>query len=87
MNKEDLEAMGINSQSKHSKNRNVEENRVASIIKTFAIIGAILGIFASFMIKDLTIMIIMVSVISAIFIYAFGEIIDLLQKVVNNTNK
>lgn len=64
-----------------------KENKVASIIKTLAVIEAILGIFASFMIENLTIMVILVSVISAIFIYAIGEIIDLLQKIANNTNK
>ena len=47
----------------------------------------ILGCVSGFFVEDFTIVFIIVSIISAIFIYAIGEGLALLQKIADNTNK
>lgn len=66
------------------------ENRVATIIKVISIIGAIIGVCFGFSQFDsyndtqvLGITIIVASVVSAIFVYALGEIIQLLEDIKN----
>lgn len=63
------------------------KNRVASIIRTLAIVVGILGCVSGFFVEDFTIVFIIVSIISAVFIYAIGEGLALLQKIADNTNK
>lgn len=87
--KEELEAMGISSKEEYSKNESI--NTVAKVIKIIAIISAIVGIiFGIYAIDGLNmdegaIIIIVASVVSAVFVYALGEIIQLLQNIDNNT--
>ena len=67
-----------------------EKNSVAIIIKNIAIINAIISILVGLLVmKDMEVMCIIViiaGIIGSIFIYAIGEIIDLLHKIVENTN-
>ena len=66
---------------------NKSSNKVATIIKTIAIILAIIctimGLLAIDELKSLSIVIILTGVISAIFVYALGEIIQLLEDIKN----
>ena len=75
---------------KKERNSNHHEkeskNSVASIIKTLAIIVGILDSISGCFVEDLAIVFIIVSIISAIFIYAIGEGLTLLQEIANNTN-
>ena len=80
--KEAVETMEI----KNSNVNNQSKNKVASIIKTLAIIVGILGSISGCFVEDLAIVFIIVSIISAIFIYAIGEGLTLLQEIANNTN-
>lgn len=80
--KEAVETMKI----KSSKVNKQSKNKVASIIKTLAIIVGILGSISGCFVEDLAIVFIIVSIISAIFIYAIVEGIFLLQEIANNTN-
>ena len=80
--KEAVETMEI----KNSNVNKQSKNKVASIIKTLAIIVGILGSISGCFVEDLAIVFIIVSIISAIFIYAIGEGISLLQEIANNTN-
>ena len=50
------------------------ENKVAHIIKTLAIMVGILGSVSFCFLEDFTIGFIVVSIISAIFIYAMGKV-------------
>lgn len=65
------------------------ENRVATIIKVISIIGAIIGVcfgfsqFDSYKSEGMGVTIIVASVVSAIFVYALGEIIQLLEDIKN----
>ncbi len=84
--KSELEAMGIYGETKGSKHQKEEsKNIVASMIKVLAVIGGILGAFSSFFMEDFMMIYLIVSIISAIFIYAIGEVIDLLQIIADNT--
>ena len=71
-----------------NKRRN-GENRVATIIKVISIIGAIVGVcfgfsqFDSYKSEGIGVTIIVASVVSAIFVYALGEIIQLLEDIKN----
>lgn len=84
------------STSKNTQNYQDEEvhtykrtNKVAIIIKIIAIVGAVIGIIAGCIMTDdyytktLGITYIIVSVISAVFVYALGEIIQLLEDIKN----
>ena len=58
----------------------------------FSIIFVIVGVFASLVlfnmdVEELYVLPVVVSIISSIFIYALGEIIQLLQNIANNTKK
>lgn len=69
-----------------------DENNVASFMKFFSIIFVIVGVFASLVlfnmdVEELYVLPVVVSIISSIFIYALGEIIQLLQNIANNTEK
>ena len=88
----ELSALGIlDKREKHSKETNEKENHVASIIKIIAILIALLGTLVSFAyisdLEGLTFVYIIASVISAIFVYAIGEGLQLLQEIVNNTRE
>lgn len=88
----ELSALGISEKrEKHSQETNKEENKIANIIKGLAILVALLGTLVSFSYIDdlegLTFVYIIASIISAIFIYAIGEGLQLLQEIVNNTQK
>lgn len=64
-------------------------NKVALIIKIVAIVGVIVGagygctLFDSAYTEEIGIVYIIVSIISAVFIYALGEIIQLLEDIKN----
>ena len=69
-----------------------DENNVASFMKFFSIIFVIVGVFASLVlfnmdVEELYVLPVVVSIISSIFIYALGEIIQFLQDIANNTKK
>ena len=69
-----------------------DENNVASFMKFFSIIFVIVGVFASLVlfnmdVEELYVLPVVVSIISSIFIYDLGEIIQLLQNIANNTKK
>lgn len=72
---------------------NYLRNKTAIVIKVIAILGGIAGIiFGLYAIDGLNmdegaIFIIATSIISAIFIYGFGEIIQKLQNIEDNTIK
>ena len=87
--KEELEILGINSRKTHSNKNQYSENKVASIIKTLALLIGVLGSLSGLFFEDFTVLIIfiVVSIISAIFIYAIGEGLALLQKIADNTSK
>lgn len=69
------------------------ENKIALAIKVIAIISAVLGILASLLLLTLDdngiiVMIgIVATIISSVFIYALGEIIQKLENIDNNTRK
>ena len=66
-----------------------ELNKIATIIKIIAIIVAIAGVcigigqFESYRTEELGWIYIIVSIISAVFVYALGEIIQLLEDIKN----
>lgn len=68
------------------------KNTVATIIKGIAIISAIAGFIVGLVSIDelnsgiMAVVIIVASIISAVFVYALGEIIQKLQNIENNTN-
>ena len=68
-------------------------NKVSLVIKVIAIVGAVIGIiygctlFDSAYTENLGIVYIIVSIISAVFVYALGEIIQKLQNIEDNTRK
>mgnify|MGYP000006515223 CR=1 FL=1 len=85
---------------KYGRTINEKENKVASMIKNMPefidvsqikpgqwkkVYDALLGLSEN--LEWLAFVYIIVSIISAIFIYAIGEGLQLLQQVVNNTNK
>lgn len=87
-NKDELEAMGISRNSNDNiattNIQNSNKNSVASIVKGLAILETIIGIIIGFItIEEFGIPVIVASVISAIFIYALGEIIQLLEDIKN----
>lgn len=85
---EQLNNMGLtNNTEDGSKYRGKSSNTVASIIKVIAIVEGILGVIAAFFMEDYIFAFIVVSIISAIFTYAIGEVITLLQTIVDNTYK
>ena len=69
------------------------KNKVALIIKVLSILGGIIGfgygcsLFDSSYTKELGIVYIIVSIVSAVFVYALGEIIQKLQNIEDNTKK
>lgn len=71
----------------------VGTNKVALIIKIIAIVGAVAGIIYGCILSDssyteeLGIVYVVVSIISAVFVYALGEIIQKLQNIEDNTRK
>lgn len=91
INNQSKHAQEANEREKHSKETNEKENHVASIIKIIAILIALLGTLVSFAyisdLEGLTFVYIIASVISAIFVYAIGEGLQLLQEIVNNTRE
>lgn len=86
---EELRAMGIinnNSNNNNNNKSNTRTNNVASVIKGLAIVVAIIGVLGGFVAIDKTdfaIPLIIASVISAVFVYALGEIIQLLEDIKN----
>lgn len=79
--------MDFKEERKNNHHEKESKNGVASIIRTLAIIVGILGSVSGFFVEDFTIVFIIVSIISAIFIYAIGEGLALLQKIADNTSK
>lgn len=85
-------SLKIKERGKSMKKVKKDENNVASFMKFFAIIFIIVGVFASLVlfnmdVEELYVLPVVVSIISSIFIYALGEIIQLLQNIANNTKK
>ena len=84
--KEELETMGIISNDKEKEEK---YNTIADIIKWIAVISAIVGIITGIItmksLEGRSVVIIIVSIISAVFVYALGEIIQKLQNIENNT--
>ena len=65
---------------------NNKTNKVANIIQIVAIITGFIGTFYGFTMiedSDFAIPIIIASIVSAIFVYGFGEIIQLLEDIKN----
>lgn len=90
---EELKAMGISNYNNDNKNNNVnvlvKTNKIATIIKALSIVEVVIGvIFGLYAIDGLNmdegaVIIIIASIISAVFIYALGEIIQLLEDIKN----
>ena len=85
-------SLKIKERGKSMKKVKKDENNVASFMKFFSIIFVIVGVFASLVlfnmdVEELYVLPVVVSIISSIFIYALGEIIQLLQNIANNTEK
>lgn len=90
---EELKAMGISNDNSDNKNNNVNvlvrTNKIATIIKALSIVEVVIGvIFGLYAIDGLNmdegaVIIIIASIISAVFIYALGEIIQLLEDIKN----
>lgn len=85
-------SLKIKERGKSMKKVKKDENNVASFMKFFSIIFVIVGVFASLVlfnmdVEELYVLPVVVSIISSIFIYALGEIIQLLQNIANNTKK
>lgn len=78
---------------KEEKNYENEEseNKVAIIVKALSVVIVLSNILISFMlleeINGLFFTSVGISIIIAIFVYAFGEIIALLQRIANNTER
>jgi len=72
---------------------NYKENTVAKVVKIIAIIEGIVGVIAGFYSMDNLnfdewgFAIIIVSIVSAVLIFALGEIIQKLENIDNNTKK
>lgn len=90
---EELKAMGISNENREYKNNNgnvsSRTNKVATIIKALSIVAGVIGVvFGLYAIDGLNmdegaLIIIIASIISAIFTYALGEIIQLLEDIKN----
>lgn len=79
-------SLKIKERGKSMKKVKKDENNVASFMKFFSIIFVIVGVFASLVlfnmdVEELYVLPVVVSIISSIFIYALGEIIQLLQDI------
>lgn len=99
ISKEEMKAMGIvinednTKEYKDSKSflneekyNKMTENKVAYVIKFISILSTFIGIvFGTF--SDKMLIYIVASIISGIFIYALGEIIQKLQNIEDNTRK
>lgn len=89
--KEELEALGISDNHNMNDRNNsvIQTNAVAKIIKILAIVVGVVGVLFGIISIDalnsgeMAVFIILLSVISAVFIYALGEIIQLLQDIKN----
>ncbi len=82
--RDELEAMGIsrNSNTVSNNSKSSNKNSVASIIKGLSILEIICGVIIGLMmIDEFGIAIIVATMISGIFIYALGEIIQLLEDI------
>lgn len=70
-------------------NNDESVNRIAEIVKILSIVIGLSGIIVSFMLLEevngLFFINSVISIIVAIFMYAFGEIIGLLQRISDNT--
>lgn len=85
-NRDDLEAIGISDNNYNNDNGYMHEktNIVAKVIKILAIITGLGGAGYGFLLidkSDFFVIYIVASIISAIFIYALGEIIQKLQNI------
>lgn len=81
---EELKAMGIIGNSNNHTVKTTIKNNVANIIKALAIVEVIIAIVVGLItIEEFGIFVIVGSIISAIFIYALGEIIQLLEDIKN----
>ena len=82
-----------NNTQKETKFITPTNNKVAIIIKTIAVIVGVAGIiygctmFDSSYTEEIGVVYIIVSIISAVFVYALGEIIQKLQNIEDNTRK
>lgn len=85
---EELRAIGIIRDSNTSNVTTNIKNSVATIIKGLAILEVVIAIIVGLItIEEFGIFVIVGSIISAIFIYALGEIIQKLENIDNNTRK
>lgn len=81
---EELRAIGIRGNSNNHNVKTTITNSVANIIKALAILEVIIAIVVGLItIEEFGILVIIGSIISAIFIYALGEIIQLLEDIKN----
>lgn len=65
------------------------ENKIAKIIKNYAFINAIASVILAVILSSsigVFFVVAITGIVSSIFIYALGEIIDLLQAIKNNTS-
>lgn len=88
-NNEDLKAMGIIKEPKPKKipktnNNDRIENSVATVIQGLAILQGFIAVISGIIyIETIGFFIIIGGIISAIFIYALGEIVQLLEDIKN----
>jgi len=72
---------------------NYIRNKTAIVIKVIAILGIIVGVIYGIVLaqsaytEDLAVPVIVGSILSSVFIYGFGEIIQKLQNIEDNTIK
>lgn len=72
---------------------NYLRNKTAMVIKVIAVLGAIAGVIYGIILgqsaytEDLVVPVIVASILSAVFVYGFGEIIQKLQNIEDNTRK
>lgn len=66
------------------------QNIVAKIMQVYAYLNAIAGVILAFMVGDeseiIAIVVFAVVLVASFFIFALGEIIDLLHQIKNNTS-
>ncbi|MBO5349044.1 MAG: hypothetical protein J6A89_04420 [Clostridia bacterium] len=86
INRNDLNSIGISKNNNHNDNKPDGINTVAYIVKKIAIIIGIVGVFFAIVVinnQTYSIPVLIASITSAIFVYALGEIIQLLEDIKN----
>lgn len=66
------------------KNEKHKANTIALVVQVLSIISCILGMILAMMSDDAKILVLVFPIV-AVFTYAFGEVIQLLQNIADNT--